>query len=98
LFLLGMHIPTQPQLEGRIGDYWLLNFDLELKRSVDVVVGMAQGKMTKDIAQKYHITPARIVQLKRKMGNQIKQAWGDQAVAQATTKPAWRRALDNRKW
>jgi len=67
-------------------------------RSVDLVVGMAQGKMTKDIAREHFITPARVVQLKRKVGNQIKQAWGDQIVAQATTKPAWRRVMDNRKW
>ena len=61
--------------------------------SVDVVVGMAQGKMTKDIAREHSVTSSRVVQLKRKVGNQIREAWGDYAVAQATTKPAWRRAL-----
>ncbi len=77
---------------------WAEFMKTQNKRAVGVVVGMAQGKMTKDIAREHLVSPPRVVQLKRKIAMDIQQSWGDQVMAQAASKPAWRQAMDNRKW
>ena len=63
-------------------------------RSVDIVVGMAQGMMNHEIAQALSVSEPRVCQIKRKIAGQIKEEWGDNFVA---NKPAWRRVLENNR-
>jgi len=87
-----------PATQGARNLDWAEFMKTQDKRAVDVVVGMVQGKMTKDIAQEHLISPARVVQLKRKIAIDIQQCWGEQVLAQAASEPAWRQMLENRKW
>ena len=66
-------------------------------RSVDIVNGMAQGMMNQEIAQALSVSEPRVCQIKRQIAGQIKEEWGDNFVAQATIKPAWRRVMENNR-
>src|ERR1035437_7598419 len=66
-------------------------------RSVDIVVGMAQGMMNNEVAKTLNISAPRVCQIKRKIAGQIKEEWGDNFVVQTTLKPAWRRVMENNR-
>jgi len=66
-------------------------------RSVTVIVGTAQGYMNLDVAKTLSVSPPRVIKMKRRIADQIKQAWGNHVVAQSIIKPEWRKAMENHR-
>ena len=78
-------------LSGGLGDVRQLPIDMGKldDRSVDIVVGLAQGMMNNEVAKVLNISAPRVCQ--------IKEEWGEGIAPQVAEQPAWRRVLDNRR-
>ena len=56
------------------------------------VLQMAGGAFSnRQLSHKLGLSPARITQLKRELGQQIRLRWGDGALADAVAEPGWLR-------
>ena len=56
-----------------------------------VVRCTAEGYGPSDIGEKLRVSAPRIVRIKREVAARIREAWGDDAVADVCRKPVWRR-------
>lgn len=73
---------------GRKLDWDLVELD---DRQRGILRGTAAGMAVKEMAEQYHVTPARIVQLRQGTGDRIVDAWGDAGLTDRT--PAWKRMV-----
>ncbi len=60
-------------------------------RERGILHGTVVGMQVRELAERYHVTPARIVQLRQGTGDRIQQAWGDTGLDDRT--PAWKRMV-----
>lgn len=58
-----------------------------------VLEDVAQYVSGKDTAAYLGISTGRVVQLKREIGNCVRETWGENALSDAITAPAWRAGL-----
>lgn len=59
-------------------------------RQQDVLQATAVGVSVSEVAQKYRVSPPRVVQLKREAAATIKKTWGGTGIAEAAQSPAWK--------
>jgi hypothetical protein len=62
-------------------------------RNKTMVTAIAAGYGTNAIADKIHVSPPRVCQLKEAVGKYITQEWGDNGIADSTTPSKWRAGL-----
>ena len=58
-------------------------------REVAIVQSTISGGTLDDLARRFGISSPRINQIKKALGQRIKQSWGATAIADATRAPAW---------
>jgi len=77
------------QQAARELDWAELLLDLN-ERDIALLRCTAQGGKLTALARKYGVSSARLSQLKRELGTQVKMRWGEEALADALREPAWR--------
>lgn len=62
-------------------------------RNKTMVKAMAAGYGTDAIAEKIHVSPPRVCQLKEALGRYVVDSWGTDGIADASTPSKWRAGL-----
>lgn len=61
------------------------------ERDVDIITGLAQGKMSSELAADIGVSRPRITQSKNNIADRIRSEWGSDILNQTADKPLWRR-------
>ena len=78
------------QQAARELDWAELLLDLN-DRDITLLRCTAEGRKLNALARKYGVSAARLTQIKREIGVQIKMRWGEEALADALREPTWKR-------
>jgi hypothetical protein len=60
-------------------------------REVDLLVLTAEGGKLNNLARKFGVSQARVCQLRRALGQRVREAWGPTALQDATQESTWAR-------
>jgi hypothetical protein len=60
-------------------------------REVDLLVLTAEGGKLNKLARKFGVSQARVCQLRRALGQRVREAWGPTALQDATRESTWER-------
>ncbi len=90
--VLGSDAEDPSQAAARKIDWAALVANLDA-RKLGILKAFADGGKLQALARKFRVSAPRITQLKAELARQIKEAWGDGAIADAVRAPSWRAGI-----